>query len=99
MTIPKLFWSLQFTKGFQRSYRNLSELDMWRVDGFIRNVIYAKDPTHVYHHTPCVNCPPDFHLFGLSDNGLGSKGIEIQLWLQKSTNTIWFLKCRLAKKP
>lgn len=68
---------------------------MWRVDGFIRNVIYAKEPREIYNHTPCVNCPPDFVLFGLSDNGLGKKGIEIQCWLDKKTGTIWFLKCRL----
>ncbi|CAE6488990.1 hypothetical protein [Candidatus Nitrosotenuis uzonensis] len=99
MATPKVFWSIQFTNGFKKSFAGLTELEQWRVRGFLRNIVHIKDPTKVYHHTACENCPPDFHLFGLSDDGLGNSGIEIQVWLHKKTQTAWFLKCRKATKP
>jgi hypothetical protein len=99
MVQHKIFWSLQFTNGFKKAYTNLGHLEQWRVKGFIQNVVLIKEPTEVYHHTPCEDCPPDFHLFGLSDDGLGNKGIEIQIWLNHKANTAWFLKCRKAMKP
>ncbi len=98
MKIPEIYWSLRFTRGFQNSYRLLSDFNIWRVDAFIRNVIYVRDPTKIYEHTPCKNCPPNFLLFGISDDGLGHKGVEIQVWLDTKTKTIWFLKCTMGKK-
>lgn len=99
MAHPKLFWSLQFTNGYKKSFRSLSENDKWRVRGFIRNIVNVKEPTLVYQHTVCKECPPDFYLFGLSDDGLGNKGIENQVWINRKEKIIWFLKCKKAVKP
>jgi hypothetical protein len=66
--------------------------------GFMRNVAIIKDPRKIYEYSICHDCPPDFFLFGISDDGLGNKGIEVQVWLDRKTETAWFLKCRKANK-
>ena len=72
---------------------------MWRMDGFIRNIVYVKDPRRVYNYTICLDCPPKIALFGISDDGLGHKGIEVLTWLDDKTKMITFLQCRKEEKP
>lgn len=95
----KIFWQPRFTKGFKTSFKELCPTEKWRIMGFIRNIAITEKPTEMYAHTPCEKCPPNFFLFGISDDGLGNKGIEIQVWLDEKTGTGWFLRCRKASKP
>ena len=87
------FWAIELTIGFKNDFLKLNDKDMWRVSGFLRNVVYANDPTEMYEITECADCPPSVVLFGLSDDGLGNKGIEIQVWINKKFNILHFLKC------
>jgi len=36
-------------------------------------------------------------LFGISDDGLGNKGIEIEVWLNRESSTLFFMKCKKRK--
>lgn len=98
MESPKIYWSVRFTTGFHKSFQSLCDLDKWRMGGFIRHIVYAKDPRKVFHYTKCHDCPPQIALFGISDDGLGHKGIETLTWLDDKTDMITFLQCRKVDK-
>lgn len=74
-------------------------MDKWRLDGFIRNITTVKNPVRYYEGTKCTDCPPQIHLFGISDDGLGHKGIEVQAWIDKDCKLIVFLDCKKKRKP
>jgi len=95
----KIFWELVLTTGFKSNFSKLNELDKWRVRFFIRNVAHFKDPTKFYNTTKCKKCPHSVLLFGISDDGIGNKGIEVQIWIRNTRKELIFLKCRKAKKP
>ena len=98
MASPKIFWSVRFTTGFHKSFKILCPLDMWRIEGFIRNIVYLKDPRKIHYYTICHDCPPQIALFGISDDGLGNKGIEILTWIDDKSKMITFLQCKKANK-
>jgi len=96
---PKKYWGIRLTTGLKSDFSKLSESDQWRVRNFVRSVVHIKDPVKFYKTTKCPNCPPSVRLFGISDDGLGNKGIEVQVWLRNPRNELIFLKCRKAEKP
>lgn len=96
---PRTYWGIRLTKGLKSDFSKLNEIDQWRVRNFVRSVAHIKDPAKFYNTTKCRNCPPSVCLFGISDDGLGNKGIEVQIWIRNSKKELIFLKCRKAEKP
>lgn len=93
MTTSKIYWKIQFTTGFKKSYLNLSEKDKWRAKHFLNEIRYVKDPRRHYSYTVCKKCPPSYCLFGVGDDGLGNKGIEVLIIMAKN-NVLLGLVCK-----
>ena len=95
----KIFWELILTTGFKSYFSKLDKHDKWRIRFFIRNVAQFKDPVKFYNTTKCKDCPNSVLLFGISDDGIGNKGIEVQIWMRNTRKELIFLKCIKVKKP
>jgi hypothetical protein len=92
----KIYWKVQFTKGFKKSYLNLSEKDKWIVKHFLNDIRYLKDPRKHYLYSVCDDCPPSYCLFGVSDDGLGNKGLDVLIIIAKN-DTLLGLVCKKRK--
>ena len=51
-------------------------------------MLMMKNPAKAYHYTRCDECTPDLYLFGISDDGFGNKGLELQIHLDKQRNVL-----------
>ncbi len=81
----RVFWDLQLTKGFKKSYGKLSLKDKWVVTHFLNHIRYLKDPKKHYEYQTCKDCPPNYCLFGVSDDGLGNKSVSVLIIIQDKT--------------
>ena len=77
MKTPSVFWNIQLTKGFKKSYGKLSLKDKWIVKHFLNDIRYLKEPKRHYAYETCKNCPPSHCLFGIADDGIGNKGVSV----------------------
>jgi len=80
---PKLFWKLGKIPSFKSDFEKLPPYEKWVVGKTIRSMLYMKDPTRVYRCTICNDCNPVLYLFGILDDGIGNKGFELQISLDK----------------
>ncbi len=62
--------------GKQTLVPKISDLSVWRLQYFIKNLVNSENPLDKWNHTTC-DLYKDFHLFGLNDDGLGNKQLEI----------------------
>ncbi len=94
MTKNKAIWNIAKIPSFRKDFQNLRLVEQWRVSHAINNMRYVKDPTRLYPYPQCDNCPNNMYLFGISDDGVGNKGLEIQIIVSKDTHTLYPFNCR-----
>ena len=80
---PKPFWKLGKVSSFRSDFKKLTPYAQWVVGNTIRSMLSVKDPARVYRYTICDDCTPDLYLFGILDDGMGNKGLELQIHLDK----------------
>ncbi len=89
----KLFWKLIiYDNDFLSSLSNpgeISDLSKWRLQYFVKNLVETNSPLSKWHHETCPT-HKSFHLFGLNDDGLGNKKLEILIQLDFDTKTLTF---------
>ncbi|GEM_PF-6290022 len=98
MENPKPYWKLGKIPSFRADFLKLQPYSQWRVSKTILNMLYLKDPTKIYYYTNCDDCLPDLHLFGIQDDGIGNKGIELQIYIDKQKNILAPITVRIVKK-
>jgi hypothetical protein len=59
----------------------------------------TKDPSKVYKFTNCDDCIEDLYLFGCHDDGLGNKGLEIQVYLDRKRKVLSPITVRKVNQP
>lgn len=88
-----MFWKLIiYDDDFLSSLSNgseISDLSKWRLQYFIKNLVETNNPLLKWHHETCPT-HKSFHLFGLNDDGLGNKKLEILIQLDFDTKTLTF---------
>ena len=103
MTNPKPYWQIgRHPKEdvFKTCFHKLKPEHQWRVHHTLNNGMrYSKDPTKIYKHEICAECKDGLFLFGIADNGLGHKGVEIMIFLDYKKHILYPIFCRTAKIP
>ena len=94
---PKPYWKLGKIPDFKIDFRKLSQIDQWIVGKTIENMLYIKAPEKTYRYTNCDECIPELYLFGVKDDGIGNKGLELQIHLDKKTKVLSPVSVRKAK--
>ena len=85
-----MFWvSIKYLDEFLVEKEKISDLSKWRLEYFIKNIAQTDSPLDKWMHETCHN-HTDFHLFGLNDDGLGNKRLELLLQLDFENRTIGF---------
>jgi len=81
---PKRYWKLNKIISFKSDFRKLSTpYEKWLVGKIIEHMLSVKDPSKVYQFTRCTDCREGLYLFGIKDDGLGNKGLELQVYLDR----------------
>lgn len=80
---PKSFWKLGKVSSFKTDFQKLSRYGQWIVGKTIESMLLMKNPARAYHYVRCDDCMDDLYLFGILDDGIGNKGYEIQIYLDK----------------
>ena len=75
-----MFWKLIiYDDDFLSSLSNpgeIADLSKWRLQYFIKNLVETNSPLSKWNHETCPT-HQSFHLFGLNDDGLGNKKLEV----------------------
>lgn len=77
------------TTGEKTNPPKISELSIWRLGYFIKNLVDSEDPLSIWNHTTCPK-HTDFHLIGLNDDGLGNKKLEVTIQIDRENKTLRF---------
>lgn len=85
---PKQYWKLAKIPSFRTDFQRLSAHHQWIVGKTIDSMLMIKDPARVYEYTRCDECVPDLYLFGVADDGVGNKGVELQIYLHRSKSVL-----------
>src|SRR3989304_9472466 len=85
---PKYYWKLGKIPSFKTDFQKLLPYEQWLVDKIITSMRIVKDPSKLYKFSRCDDCIEDLYLFGCGDDGLGNKGIELQVYLDKIRNVL-----------
>ncbi|MBS1267840.1 MAG: hypothetical protein MAG458_00553 [Nitrosopumilus sp.] len=98
MTKIKPIWNVgRHSKDyvFRTRFQKLKPEYQWRVHHAINTVMrYSKDPLKTYKHEICKECKDGLYLFGIADNGLGHKGVELMLFLDYKKKIILPIFCK-----
>lgn len=95
---PKQYWKLAQIPSFREDFLKLSPYEQWVVGKTLGGMVEMKDPAKVYRFTQCNDCMDDLYLFGLADDGLGNKGIELQVYLDKTKRVLAPITVRKVSK-
>ena len=49
---------------------------------------HRKDPTVAYHNEVCFERFPDYHVFGIHDDGVGNKRLALEMHIDKQKKTL-----------
>ena len=83
---------------FKTCFLKLKPEHKWRVHHSINNVmLYSKDPVKVIKHKICEECKDGLVLFGLADDGVGNKGVELMVFLNYKKHVLYPIFCRAVK--
>ena len=81
---PKRYWKLNKIISFKSDFQKLSSsYEKWRVGKTLEYMLSMKDPSKVYKFARCDECREGLYLFGIVDDGLGNKGFELQVFLDR----------------
>ena len=64
-------------------------MSKWRLQHFITNMAQTEKPLNKWNHKTCPT-HKDFHLFGLNDDGLGNKRLEVLVQLDYENKSLKF---------
>jgi len=88
-----LFWKIiKYDADFLNSLENsgeISDLSKWRLQYFIKNLADEDNPLKIWNHQTCPT-HKEFHIFGLNDDGLGNKQLEVLIQLDFDNKTLTF---------
>lgn len=88
-----MFWKIiKYNTDFTKSLENpneISELSKWRLQYFIKNLALETNPLHIWNHKTCPT-HKEFHIFGLNDDGLGNKKLEVLIQLDFDNKALTF---------
>lgn len=96
---PNFYWKLGKIPSFPPDFQKLTSYEQWIVGKTIEQMRMMKDPSKIYNFTKCVDCMDDLYLFGCVDDGVGNKGIEIQIYLDRTKNVLAPITVRKVTKP
>ena len=88
MTQNNISWVLNIVDGFLVYYNKLNKRGRWVVDHTLEGMCRQNDPTKFYQNTICDDCIPGMYLFGILDDGLGHKALEMQVHIDKQTRIL-----------
>jgi|APSaa5957512535_1039671.scaffolds.fasta_scaffold16658_6 hypothetical protein len=100
MTNPKPYWKIgrhPREDVFKARFQKLKPVHQWRVMRTLNdNMRYNKDPTKTYKHEECKECKKGLFLFGVADDGLGNKGVELMVFFDFKKKVLYPIFCRLV---
>ena len=96
---PKRYWKLNKIPSFKSDFQKLSSYEHWCINKIIPLMLSMKDPSKVYEFIICEDGIKDLYLFGIADDGLGNKGIELQIYLDRSKKILSPITVRKVTKP
>ena len=99
MAKPKRYWKLNQILSFKSDFEKLPGYEQWCVNKHLMNMIGMKDPSKKYQFTRCNDLRKDLYLFGIADDGLGNKGIELQVYLDRKNKVLSPITVRKILKP
>ena len=85
---PKPYWKLGKISSFKTDFKKLTPYGQWVTGRIIGEMLYLKEPQKTYQYTKCDECIPNLYLFGLLDDGIGNKGLELQIYLDSKRNIL-----------
>ncbi len=97
MKAKKIIWDIAKIPSFKKDFTKLSLKEKWVVSQSVNAMRYVKDPSKLFPYPQCDSCPPNMYLFGVSDDGVGNKGLEIQIVIGKETKILYPFNCRKSK--
>ena len=77
----KIRWEERQFNLFQTTFLELSPYEQWVVTHTITSMIRQKDPRRRHEYVTCHDCMPGMYLFGVVDDGVGNKGVALQIHL------------------
>ncbi|KFM19613.1 hypothetical protein AAA799P11_00602 [Marine Group I thaumarchaeote SCGC AAA799-P11] len=95
---PKPYWKLGKVPSFKTDFLKLTPYGQWVIGRTIERMLYLKEPQKTYRYTNCDDCMPDLFLFGVLDDGIGNKGLELQIYLDKKRKVLAPITVRKAKR-
>ena len=96
---PKFYWKLGKFPDFEKDFRKLDPYPQWITGKIIENMKTVKNPLRAYPlHKKCSDCDDDVYLFGMLDDGLGHKGLELQINLDKKKKILTPITVRKVKR-
>ena len=98
MTPNNISWVLRIG-DFPVYYWKLNKRERWTVDHTLEGMCRQNDPTKFYQSTICDECEPNTHLFGILNDGLGNKGLELQVKVDKQTRVLSPMLVRRIQHP
>ncbi len=93
----KPYWKLGKIPSFKTDFKKLTCYEQWVTGKTIGFMLNLKDPKKAYLYTNCDDCVPDLHLFGILDDGIGNKGLELQIYLDEKKNILAPITVRKVK--
>ena len=90
----KAIWNVAKIPSFKKDFLKLTPKEQWIVGRAINSMRYVKNPARLFPYPQCDHCPENMYLFGVSDDGIGNKGLEIQMIVGKKTHTLYPFNCR-----
>ena len=93
------FWKAGRFPHFQTDFFKLSPYEKWVVHHTIEGMTNQRNPIRGREHTTCDDCIPDMYLLGVVDDGLGNKGLVLQIHLDRQTNILTPISVTHVHRP
>ncbi len=91
---PKIFWEISKKPLFLSDSLSLGLYETWVLGKHLGAMERMRDPSESYQHVKCDESVTDLYVIGISNDGLGNMGLELQFHLDRESKTLEPIRVR-----